>query len=82
MKEALHQVLFCYGKTLMLTRLFRNNWFFYIVEVSVSLTLNLAGIFFFIRNDASLQLFEILRAVVGFPLTLQGKQQWNHLSIP
>ena len=57
--------------------------FFDIVEVSISLTLSLVGIFFFlIRNDASLQLFEILRAVVGFPLILQGKHQWNHLSSP
>lgn len=48
---------------------------FDIVKVSFFLTLNLAGIFLFflIRNDVSLQLFEILRAVVGFALIFTRK---------
>lgn len=58
------------------------KYVFYIAKVSISLTLNPAGIFLLIRNNASLQLFEILRAVVGLPLFLQGKWHWNHLSIP
>lgn len=56
MKGILHQLLFCSGIMLMLTRYFRNICF-YIVEVSISLTLNSMGFFLLIRNNASLQLF-------------------------